>query len=220
MTTAALDRSPHDHHDHLHDHDGPAAWVGDRRVEVAEVDAEVTRLREGPRAALLPVAESAEGRQLRRWVTQTLVARAVLEREAGLRGLGDGPPTAVVLPDRLAATTLGGVLASVLRSSGPARAVYADVTLGSAVTTTEALAYLERSTSAAPGQLVAPTDPQLADAQLADAQLAEASARLTAARARQVFLDWFSARTAELVRLEPGHEHPGDPHQPDATHRH
>lgn len=218
-TTLAATSPDHHHHrdehEHEHSHDGPAAWVGDHRVEVADVDAEVTRLREGPRAALLPVAESAEGRQLRRWVTQTLVARAVLEQEAGLRGLGDEPPTAAVLPDRLAATTLGGVLASVLRSSGPARAVYADVTLGVVVTTTEAIAYLERSTSAASRQLVTPTDPQLADA-----QLAEASARLTAARARQVFLDWLSARTAELVRLEPGHEHPGDPHQPDATHRH
>lgn len=209
MTTTALEPAPHDHH-HDHDRGGPAAWVGDHRIEVTDVDAEVTRLREGPRAALLPVAESSEGRQLRRWVTQTLVARAVLDQEARLRGLDDEPPTAVALPDRMAATALGGVVASVLRSSGPARAVYADVTRDVAVSDAEAEAYLERSMSAAPGESFAP----------ADRELSAACARLTAARGRQVFLDWLFGRTAELVRLEPGHEHPGDPHQPDATHRH
>ncbi len=213
MTTTALDPATHDHqHGHQHEHDDnhgrPAAWVGTQRIELADVDAEVTRLRSGPRAALLPLAGSAEGRQLRRWVTQTLVTRAVLEQEARRRGLGDGPPTAVVIPDRMAATTLGGVFVSVLRSSGPARAVYADVVRGVTVTAAEVRAYLDRSGS------TTPPDPEIA------IELTEAHARLTAARARQVYLDWLSARTAELVRLEPGHEHPGDPHQPDATHRH
>lgn len=209
--TTGLDRIQHDHDGP--ELDGPAAWVGGARIEVADVDAEVTRLRAGPRAALLPVGESSEGRQLRRWVTQTLVARSVLEQEATLRGLGDEPPTAVVFPDRVAATALGGVVASVLRNSGSARAVYADVTRDVAVPDAEVLAYLERSTATAqrePAPLVSASSPELAGAR----------ARLTAARARQVFLDWLSGRTAELVRLEPGHEHPGDPHQPDATHRH
>lgn len=231
MTTTALDPAQHHHdehhhdeqhhhhqphHAHGHDHHGPAAWVGEQPIEVAAVDAEVTRLRNGPRAALLPVAESSEGRQLRRWVTQTLVARALLEQEARLRGLVGEPPPAAVLPDRLAATALGGVLASVLRSSGPARAVYVDVTSEVAVTAAEAFAYVERSEPAVPGS--SPEQP--APVSPSDSRLVEATARLLAARGRQVFLDWLSGRTAELVRLEPGHEHPGDPHQPDATHRH
>ncbi|KKB97156.1 malonyl CoA-ACP transacylase, partial [Mycobacterium nebraskense] len=34
------------------------------------------------------------------------------------------------------------------------------------------------------------------------------------------FRVWLDARRAELVRLAPGYEHPGDPRQPDNTHRH
>jgi [acyl-carrier-protein] S-malonyltransferase len=40
-------------------------------------------------------------------------------------------------------------------------------------------------------------------------------------RARQLaFARWLDARCAALVRLSPGYEHPADPRQPDATHRH
>jgi [acyl-carrier-protein] S-malonyltransferase len=40
-------------------------------------------------------------------------------------------------------------------------------------------------------------------------------------RARQrAFARWLDARCATLVRLTPGYEHPADPRQPDATHRH
>jgi [acyl-carrier-protein] S-malonyltransferase len=31
---------------------------------------------------------------------------------------------------------------------------------------------------------------------------------------------WLDARCAALVSLAPGYEHPGDPRQPDNTHRH
>jgi [acyl-carrier-protein] S-malonyltransferase len=40
-------------------------------------------------------------------------------------------------------------------------------------------------------------------------------------RRRQVaFARWVDARAAALIRLEPGYEHPADPGNPDATHRH
>lgn len=42
---------------------------------------------------------------------------------------------------------------------------------------------------------------------------------LTSAR-RRAFIIWLDGRYAELVRLAPGFEHPGDPRQPDHTHRH
>src|SRR6185503_17127005 len=64
-----------------------AAWVGGTPVPIAEVDAQLDRLRAGPRAGLLPVADTAEGRQLRRWATQAVVTRHLLALEAAARGL-------------------------------------------------------------------------------------------------------------------------------------
>jgi [acyl-carrier-protein] S-malonyltransferase len=43
---------------------------------------------------------------------------------------------------------------------------------------------------------------------------------LRAAARRRAFRLWLDQRRAELVRLAPGYEHPGDPRQPDNTHRH
>jgi len=43
---------------------------------------------------------------------------------------------------------------------------------------------------------------------------------LRGAARRRAFRVWLDARRAELVRLGPGYEHPGDPRQPDNTHRH
>jgi [acyl-carrier-protein] S-malonyltransferase len=44
--------------------------------------------------------------------------------------------------------------------------------------------------------------------------------RLLAGTRRRAFTSWLDGRIAELVRLAPGYEHPGDPSQPDNTHRH
>ncbi|RAU92766.1 malonyl CoA-ACP transacylase, partial [Mycobacterium colombiense] len=37
---------------------------------------------------------------------------------------------------------------------------------------------------------------------------------------RRAFRLWLDERRAALVELAPGYEHPGDPRQPDNTHRH
>jgi [acyl-carrier-protein] S-malonyltransferase len=40
-------------------------------------------------------------------------------------------------------------------------------------------------------------------------------------RARQLaFARWLGEAAARRIRLAPGFEHPADPRQPDATHRH
>jgi [acyl-carrier-protein] S-malonyltransferase len=44
--------------------------------------------------------------------------------------------------------------------------------------------------------------------------------RLLAAARRRAFSAWVDRRRAELLWLAPGNEHPGDPSQPDNTHRH
>lgn len=50
--------------------------------------------------------------------------------------------------------------------------------------------------------------------------LEAAEARLLAVAKRRAFTAWLDGRFAESVRLAPGYEHPGDPSQPDNTHRH
>lgn len=196
--------------DHLHEHpdadqSATAAWVDGEPVAAAAVHAELTRLRAAPRGALLPIAESSEGRQLRRWVAQTVVMRRLLEQEFTDRGLGllTAPTVHEVLASPTAGLTFGGVLASVLRQSAQARAVYATVTAQVRITTDEVAGYLRRN-----GATGRPGRPQ------------HARTMLLQGRRREVFLDWLAAQMATRVRLQPGFEHPSDPHQPDATHRH
>jgi [acyl-carrier-protein] S-malonyltransferase len=52
-----------------------------------------------------------------------------------------------------------------------------------------------------------------------DAQAEIVDHLLGVARRRQ-FRRWLDVRRAELVHLAPGYEHPGDPRQPDNTHKH
>jgi [acyl-carrier-protein] S-malonyltransferase len=46
------------------------------------------------------------------------------------------------------------------------------------------------------------------------------TAHLLAAARRRTFRMWLDSRCAALVELAPGYEHPGDPRQPDNTHKH
>jgi [acyl-carrier-protein] S-malonyltransferase len=48
----------------------------------------------------------------------------------------------------------------------------------------------------------------------------EIEERLLAAARRRAFTAWLDEHVAANVRLAPGYEHPGDPAQPDNTHRH
>ncbi|MPZ80957.1 MAG: hypothetical protein GEV28_11375 [Actinophytocola sp.] len=48
----------------------------------------------------------------------------------------------------------------------------------------------------------------------------EITARLRSAARRRAFTAWLDRHAADEVRLAPGFEHPGDPGQPDNTHRH
>ena len=56
-----------------------AATVGGRVVTVAEVDERETELRATVLASALPRPDTSEGRQLRRWLTQLIVAERVVE---------------------------------------------------------------------------------------------------------------------------------------------
>lgn len=199
-----------------------ASVAGDP-VSVDEVDAAEARLRRGPRAAALPAGGTAEGRQLRRWLTQVIVTERVVAAEAAARGLTgrDAPPQAELLPDATARLEIGSVAAAVL-ADPRARALFADVTAAVRIGDDDVAAYHARN----PLRFAAPrpgpdgwrapprTGPPLAQVRSAIAEHLRGAAR------RRAFRMWLDARRAALVRLAPGYEHPGDPRQPDNTHRH
>lgn len=186
-----------------------AALVAGVPVTVAEVDERERQLREGRSAAALPRPGTSEGRQLRRWLTQLLVAERVVALESA-----DGqhiPAVEEVLPDMTARLEIGSIAAAVLGTVA-GRAAYAAVTAGVDVTDIEIADYHRRNPGrfASRRSMVLPLD----EAYLLIAE------HLRSAAQRRVFRQWLDARCAELVELAPGYEHPGDPRQPDNTHRH
>ena len=179
-----------------------AATVGGVPVGVDEVDAREARLRGSRLASSLPRRGTSEGRQLRRWLTQLLVNERVVEAEAATRGLttGGAPTEDELLPDTTTRLEIGSIAASVL-ADPLARALFASVTAAVDVTDAEVRDYLERN----PRRFG--NTPEIAD-------------HLRGAARRRAFRLWLDERCAELVELAPGYEHPGDPRQPDNTHRH
>jgi [acyl-carrier-protein] S-malonyltransferase len=199
------------------------ATVAGDPVRVDEVDAAEARLRRGPAAAALPASGTGEGRQLRRWLTQLIVTERVIAAEAAARGLtaSGAPAEAELLPDATARLEIGSVAAAALADPG-ARALFADVTAAVRVGDDDVADYHARN----PLRFAAPQPgpdgwraPSLAGPPLAQVRSAIAEHLRGAAR-RRAFRVWLDARRDALVSLAPGYEHPGDPRQPDNTHRH
>jgi [acyl-carrier-protein] S-malonyltransferase len=200
-----------------------AATVGGAPVSVAEVDAAEARVRSGPGAAALPAGGTSEGRQLRRWLTQLIVTERLVAAEAAARDLTarDAPSEIELLPDETARLELGSVAAAAL-ADPRARALFADVTTGVEPGDDDVADYHLRN----PLRFAAPrpgrhgwrasssVGPPLGEVRSAIIDHLRGAAR------RRAFRVWLDARRAELVRLAPGYEHPGDPRQPDNTHRH
>ena len=177
---------------------GWAATVGADVVSVAEVDARERAVRAHDRRDALPQPGTSEGRQLRRWLTQVLVAERVV---AATPGSGAAVPAEVeVLPDTVARLELGSVAAATL-ATAHGRAVYAEVTAHVEISDDTVADYRRRN----PNRFARPAD---------------VAAHLLAAARRREYRRWLDARCAELVTLAPGYEHPGDPRQPDNVHRH
>jgi [acyl-carrier-protein] S-malonyltransferase len=199
------------------------ATVGGVPVPVDEVDAREARLRGGRLAAALPAAGTSEGRQLRRWLTQLIVTERVVAAEAAALGVtaSDAPSEAELLPDTTARLEIGSVAAAAL-SEPRARALFARVTAEIEVSDDEVAGYHARNplrfAVAGPDRHgwrgPAAAAPPLHQVRSAIVEHLRAAAR------RRAFRVWLDARRAELVRLAPGYEHPGDPRQPDNTHRH
>jgi [acyl-carrier-protein] S-malonyltransferase len=179
-----------------------AAVVDGVPIPVSEIDAREKQLRATRLASSLPRHGTSEGRQLRRWLTQLLVTERVVNAEANARGLlAEGAPTeAELLPDTVCRLEIGSVAAAVL-ADPLARALFDRVTADIDVTDAEVDDYQARN-------------PRRFDSRV---QVAD---HLRGAARRRAFRLWLDARCATLVELAPGYEHPGDPRQPDNTHRH
>jgi [acyl-carrier-protein] S-malonyltransferase len=199
------------------------ATVAGVAVPIDEVDEREARLRHGPRASALPARGTSEGRQLRRWLAQLIVTERVLAAEAAARGLtaSDAPTEAELLPDATARLELGSVAAAAL-ADPRARALFADVTATVQVSDDDVADYHARN----PLRFAAPHPgphgwrvPSFVGPPVAEVRPAIVEHLRGAAR-RRAFRVWLDARRAALVRLAPGYEHPGDPRQPDNTHRH
>jgi [acyl-carrier-protein] S-malonyltransferase len=191
-----------------------AATVAGRPVAVAEVDAREVALRESPQTAALPRPGTSEGRQLRRWLTQLLVTERVVQREAEALGVtvtAAPPDLQAVLPDLTARLEIGSIAAGIL-ADPLARAVYAAVTAGVDVDEATVADYHRRN----PHRFAAGAAraPELDEVAPVIADLLRGAAR------RRAFRLWLEQRRAALVWLAPGYEHPGDPRQPDNTHKH
>ncbi len=200
-----------------------AATVGGVSVPVDEVDAREARLRDGPLAAALPAAGTSAGRQLRRWLTQLIVTERVVAAEAAALGVTarDAPSEAELLPDTTARLEIGSVAAAAL-SDPCARALFARVTAAVDVSDDAVAGYHARNPlrfAAAGPDRHGWRGPAVAAPPLQKVRFLIAE-HLRAAAQRRALLVWLDERRAALVRLAPGYEHPGDPRQPDNTHRH
>ena len=198
------------------------ARVDGRPVTVADVDDRENRLRAAVLASALPRPGTSEGRQLRRWLVQLLVTDCVIAIESAALGVDarGAPAEDELLPDTTARLEIGSIAASALRDP-LARAVFVRVTAEASVDDRAIAEYHARNPLrfAQSGPAAGGWHRPAATLTLADARSAVAAHLLASAR-RRMFRIWLDARRAALVDLAPGYEHPGDPRQPDNTHRH
>jgi [acyl-carrier-protein] S-malonyltransferase len=198
-----------------------AATVAGHQILVDDVDEREARLRATQLASALPRPGTSEGRQLRRWLTQLLVTEHVVAAEAHALGVtADGAPSVQdLLPDMSARLEIGSVAASALESP-IARALYVHVAAAVNVGQAEVAEFHARN----PFRFAARAAGKdgwrgMVEPSFDDVRPAIAEHLLSAAR-RRAFRVWLDARRADLVQLSPGYEHPGDPRQPDNTHKH
>jgi [acyl-carrier-protein] S-malonyltransferase len=194
------------------------ARVAGEPVPASRVEERLAALRTGPHAGLLPRG-GREFRQLRRWIGQLVVAEAVCETAARRAGLVPAEePLRLDEADEVAVVELGSLAAAVLDTSPYARGVYRHLLATSEVPDADAEDYYRRNRDLfrTPEALARGGDAALPYQRVRQ----RIQTRLREAAARRQFLRWLDTQTMALVELRPGWEHPGDPAQPDNTHRH
>ncbi|HEV2636396.1 MAG TPA: hypothetical protein VGX23_14695 [Actinocrinis sp.] len=140
-------------------------------------------------------------------MVQVLTVEELVAQEAAERGVVcepcDGGPGVVTLAEALRA---GGVTAAVLAANPVARALRRCVVAGVGVEEEQVRGYYERNRDRHVGSY-------------AEERVVIEEQLVRAVRERE-FGRWLDFRLAQVVRLEAGFEHPADPRQPDAEHRH
>jgi [acyl-carrier-protein] S-malonyltransferase len=202
---------------------GVAATVAGVDVPVTAVDAREVALRRAMPAAALPRAGTSEGRQMRRWLTQVLVTERVIAVEAAHAGVAAdaAPAEEDLLPDEAARLEIGSVAAAAL-ADPLARAMYAHVTADVDVTDADIVDYHARNPMRFAARRITESGWRSATVEPPPLPAVRPviAEHLRGAARRRAFRLWLDARCAALVALSPGFEHPGDPRQPDNTHRH
>ena len=178
-----------------------AAWVDGTPIDVAQVEDRLARLRANDRAGSLPVADSREGRQLRRWVAQVLVVERICADFSELDAASSHGARSWRRLSRADAAALGSIVAAAW-TDNPA------VPRTATMVTNDVSIPDERRQRAAE---LSATD---------DGGAAWSSDQLLTSARLEAFARWLARATHERVRLEEGYEHPGDAAQPDNLHEH
>ncbi|MFH9003185.1 peptidyl-prolyl cis-trans isomerase [Streptomyces afghaniensis] len=173
-------------------------------------------------------AQARRHRQQRRWATQVIVTDELARHACAERGL---PPPDDVLPMHLLTipetdvADLGSIIAAALAHSPAARALLAALEREQHIPETAVRDYYDRNQDRflTPEALRRGVDPYNApdpsDIHPYEHVQDGIAQQLRHAAARRAFFDWLDQARAGVVYAE-GHEHPGDPSQPDHEHRH
>jgi [acyl-carrier-protein] S-malonyltransferase len=150
-------------------------------------------------------------------VTERVVARGA--EALGVTVTTRTPTEDELLPDATARLEIGSIAAAAL-TDPLARALFAHVTQDVEVSDDVVADYHARNPRrfaalvTTGGWRIAAPEPDLA------AVRERIRSHLLGAARRRAFRRWLDERRAALVWLAPGYEHPGDPRQPDNTHKH
>jgi [acyl-carrier-protein] S-malonyltransferase len=173
-------------------------------------------------------AHARRHRQQRRWATQVVITDELARGACAERGL---PPPDDVLPMQLLTVPesdvadLGSIIAAALAHSPAARALLAALEREQHIPETAVRDYYDRNQDRflTPEALRRGVDPYNApdpsDIHPYEHVRDGIAQQLRHAAARRAFFDWLDRARADVVYAE-GHEHPGDPSQPDHEHRH
>ncbi|MDQ0752144.1 hypothetical protein QF034_006375 [Streptomyces africanus] len=173
-------------------------------------------------------AHARRHRQQRRWATQVVITDELARQACAERGL---PPPDDVLPMHLLTipetdvADLGSIIAAALAHSPAARALLADLEREQHIPETAVRDYYDRNKDRflTPEALRRGVDPfntvEPSDIRPYEHVRDGITQQLRHAAARRAFFDWLDQARADVVYAE-GHEHPGDPSQPDHEHRH